>query len=222
MKTSLFSNSFLIIKKLLFLFWPSLILFFWYATTSLLFIYEPSVGDGGQGSYTTTFIWIGGIISLIMYEFIQPVVVLLFAYKYLKNTQIFLITYYLFLVSYFLFIIKYIVFKGEIHSIVLSGASLNALLFYLYSFSFIFLFLTELYKFKIKMIRYLFGFLSAVSDVVICKYLYNIGFLHLLFDRYDNRLYEDKIYLIPLAFALIQLFIEAYYFNSRCRRAYEG
>ncbi|WP_041956132.1 hypothetical protein [Sulfurospirillum arsenophilum] len=203
------------IKKLLFVFWPSLILFFWYGAISLLCTYETSAGDSGLGLYTTNFIWIGGIISLIIYEFIQPVVILLFTYKYIKNTRTFLITYYLFLVSYFLFIIKYIMFKGEIHSIALSGVSLNALLFYLCSFSFIFFFITELYKSKTKMIRYLFGFLSAISDVVICYYLYNIGFLHLLFDRYDERFYEDKTYLIPLVFAMIQLFIEIYYFIKR-------
>lgn len=215
MKISLFIYFSQIVKKLFFLFWPSLVLFFWYGTTKILHVYEPNVGDGGLDNFATNFIWIGGIISLIIYEFIQPVVILLFACKYFKNAQIFLIIYYLFLVSYFLFIIKYIAFKGEIYSIVSSGVNLNALLFYLCSSAFIFFFIIELYKFKTKIIRYLFAFLSAVSDVIICGYLYNIGFLHLLFDRYDNRLYEDKIYIIPLALALIQLFIEAYYFYQR-------
>ena len=65
-------------------------------------------------------------------------------------------------------------------------------------------------------IRYIFGFLTAFSDLYI-KYTLAESYL-VVFTGSNKQFYESQLYLIPLSFALIQLAIEVYHFYKKEKR----
>ena len=61
--------------------------------------------------------------------------------------------------------------------------------------------------------RYLFAFLTAISDILL-KYSLTNNFTE-IFTTSNTHFYNLGLYWIPLSFAIIQLSIEAYYFYKK-------
>ncbi len=199
------------IKRLLLLFWATLLILSW---LFIIFI-TGATGDDGPDSWLTIIFWFGGIISILLF-YIQLIVICIYIQKYVKNKSLFFIFYFLFFIFYFLFFIFYF---------------LNAVDFIYSIFPIMFLFFIFRMKNKRLIIlkRYGFAILLAISTLIL--HLTRIYFINLdipsgsysknTIDIYyhffhtPKVFYWSEIYLLTFVFFIIQLGIEVYHFYKR-------
>ena len=156
--------------------------------------------DLDEESYAVTVVYVLPLVFLIMLilflRFLIKIIQVF--YKKYKNEK----DYFLFFVFYTLFFIFY--FADIVREISFQYIYLSLCIFFLIT---LLIYFQEFFK------RYIFTFLTLISDIFL-RYIISNDFI-LIFIGYNKQYYNSKLYLIPLTFALIQLSIEAYYFYQK-------